>query len=86
MADKNLVDKSKWLVLGYLPVSLFSLRMTHATNKGGKTLLVPTPYAFKMTLIDACFRVFNENEAENKAKQVFDFIKSCEIRFNPPDT
>lgn len=86
MADKNLVDKSRWLILSYLPVSLFSLRMTHATNKGGKTLLVPTPYAFKMTLIDACFRVFGENEAESKARQVFDFIKSCEIRFNPPDT
>lgn len=74
----------KWLILKYLPVSLFSLRMTHATSKGGKTLLVPTPYAFKMTLIDACFRVFGENDAEIKARQIFDLIKDCEIRFSPP--
>ncbi len=86
MRDNNLEnhERGKWLILKYLPVSLFSLRMTHATSKGGKTLLIPTPYAFKMTLIDACFRVFNCTEAETKARQVFDIIKNCEIRFSPP--
>jgi len=86
MVEEKLIDRGmgEWLILGYLPVSLFSLRMTHATSKGGKTLLVPTPYSFKMTLIDACFRVFDGNNAENKARQLFDLIKNCEIRFNPP--
>lgn len=86
MVEEKLIDRGigKWLILSYLPVSLFSLRMTHATSKGGKTLLVPTPYAFKMTLIDACFRGFDENNAEIKARQVFDLIKGCEIRFSPP--
>ncbi len=86
MVEEKLIDRGigKWLILSYLPVSLFSLRMTHATSKGGKTLLVPTPYAFKMTLIDACFRVFDGNNAEIKARQVFDLIKGCEIRFSPP--
>lgn len=86
MVEEKLIDRGmgEWLILSYLPVSLFSLRMTHATNKGGKTLLVPTPYAFKMTLIDACFRVFDGNNAEIKARQVFDLIKNCEIKFSPP--
>lgn len=86
MVEEKLIDRGigKWLILSYLPVSLFSLRMTHATSKGGKTLLIPTPYAFKMTLIDACFRCFDENNAEIKARQVFDLIKGCEIRFSPP--
>jgi hypothetical protein len=86
MVENELIDHGigEWLILHYLPVSLFSLRMTHATSKGGKTLLVPTPYAFKMTMIDACFRVFEGGEAETKAKQVFDLIKGCEVRFSPP--
>lgn len=87
MSDLNnheSIQISDWLILRYLPVSLFSLRMTHATNKGGKTLLVPTPYAFKMTMIDTCFRAFIENDAEIKARNVFDLIKDRDIRFNPP--
>ncbi|MFH1897757.1 MAG: hypothetical protein ABH886_05900 [Candidatus Desantisbacteria bacterium] len=58
--------------------------MTHATSKGGKTLIVPTPYAFKMTLLDACFRAFEGGEAELKARGAFDLIKGCDIRFSPP--
>lgn len=84
MIAEKVIKDQKWLILKYLPVSLFSLRMTHATNKGGKTLLVATPYAFKMTMIDACFRVFDGNEAEKKARAVFDIIKNRVIRFNPP--
>lgn len=85
MAEEKPIDRGigEWLILSYLPVSLFSLRMTHATNKGGKTLLVPTPYAFKMTMIDACFRVFEAN-AEEKAGEVFNLIKGCDIKFSPP--
>ena len=73
-----------WLIARYRPVSLFSLRMTHATSKGGKTLVVPTPYAVKMALIDACFRRFDRSEALNRAREVFDWIKRCQVRFRPP--
>lgn len=77
-------SKGKWLIISYSPTSFFSLRMTHATSKGGKTLLVPTPYAIKIAFIDACFRMFNKNEAINKAKAVFDIVKGMEIRMRPP--
>lgn len=81
--DKVLLES--WLIANYRPTSLFSLRMTHATSKGGKTLLVPTPYAVKLALIDACFRLFPAAEAQEQARNVFELIKAREVRFRPPD-
>src|SRR5437867_5431790 len=75
---------TQWLRASYLPVSLFSLRMTHATSKGGKTLVLPTPYAIKMALIDASFRYWDGPDAEINARQLFDWIKSMEVRICPP--
>lgn len=75
---------ASWLILRYLPTALFSLRMTYATNKGGKTLLVPTPYAVKMALIDACFRMFDAHEAEARAKHVYGLVKDRPVRIGPP--
>lgn len=69
-----------WLVATYKPVSLFSLKMTLSTSSGGKTLLVPTPYAVKLAMVDAAFRVKGQEYAE----QVFSLIKDKKIRFNPP--
>ena len=46
----------EWLALTYQPVSPFSLRPSHSTSAGGKTLLVPTPYAIKLALIDTTIR------------------------------
>ncbi len=75
----------KWLVAAYQPVSLFSLRMTHATSKGGKTLVVPTPYVIKMALIDACFRRYPAAEALSRARGIFDVVKRRTVRFRPPE-
>ncbi len=77
--------EERWLVAGYRPTSFFSLRMTHATNKGGKTLLVPTPYCVKLALIDACFRKYGAAEALSKATAVYDMIKDRPVRFCPPE-
>lgn len=76
--------KSRWLIARYRPVSLFSLRSTYATSKGGKTLVVPTPYAHKMALIDAAFRAFPSESANRKAREVFDIVKWREVRMKPP--
>jgi len=73
-----------WLIAAYQPVTMFSLRMTHATSKGGKTLVAPTPYAIKMALLDACFRRFSATEANAKAHMVFDWLKGREVRLRPP--
>ncbi|KKM10695.1 hypothetical protein SY88_13190 [Clostridiales bacterium PH28_bin88] len=67
-------------MVNYKPVALFSLRTSQATSSGGKTLLVPTPYAYKMALVDAAFRI----SGREKAVIVFDSIKGRDIRFRPP--
>jgi hypothetical protein len=91
MRKAGLVPKAKraevppvWLIAAYRPVSLFSLRMTHATSKGGKTLVTPTPYVLKMSLLDACFRRFPAAEADSAAREVFGWIKDRAIHFRPP--
>ena len=76
--------EKSWLVTAFEPVCLFSLRMTNTTSKGGKTLLVPTPYSVKMALIDACFRAEDGNDAETSARHVFDLVKQRRVRFQPP--
>lgn len=71
---------ANWLVINYRPTTLFSLRMSHATSSGGKTLLVPTPYAFKLAMVDAAFRYSDLKHA----KQVFNILCQRSIRFQPP--
>jgi len=73
-----------WLIARFAPVSMFSLRSTYATSKGGKTLLVPTPYAVKLALIDACFRMYSGSAAEVEARRIFDLIKAQPVRVRPP--
>ena len=53
-----------WVVAEYEAVTLFSLRLSSATASGGKTLLVPTPFALKMALLDAACRALGVGEAE----------------------
>lgn len=73
--------KGQWLLIRYLPTALFSLRMTHATSKGGKTLLAPTPYAVKLAFVDACFRM----DDADLGSTVLQWLKGREIRFRPPE-
>ncbi len=41
-----------WLKASYQPTTLFSLRPSWATSSGGKSLLLPSPYAVKMAILD----------------------------------
>jgi len=54
-----------WVIADYQSVSLFSLKSALATSSGGKSLLVPTPYALKMGLLDAVYRVFGAGRARD---------------------
>ncbi|MCB0047789.1 MAG: hypothetical protein KDD92_20370 [Caldilineaceae bacterium] len=40
-----------WYITTYEPVALISLKMATATSTGGKSLLLPTPFAYKMALL-----------------------------------
>lgn len=73
--------KERWLVLDYRPTALFSLRTTYSTSSGGKTLLVPTPYAVKLAFVDASYRA----EGEALARRVFDLLCRRPVRLRPPE-
>ncbi len=45
-----------WTIAEYQPTSFFSLRPYTATTSGGKSLIVPTPFAVKMALLDVAIR------------------------------
>jgi hypothetical protein len=52
-----------WVVATYQSTSLFSLKPATATASGGRTLLVPTPYAVKMALLDVACRLIGVDAA-----------------------
>ena len=55
-----------WVIATYLPVALFSLRPSHTTASGGKTLLVPTAFAIKMALLGASLQLAGETEGQQR--------------------
>jgi hypothetical protein len=52
-----------WIAATYQSTSLFSLKPATATASGGRTLLVPTPYAVKMALLDVACRLVGQSTA-----------------------
>jgi hypothetical protein len=70
-----------WIVAQYLPVSFFSLKPAVATSSGGKTLLVPTPYALKMALLDAAIRSLGLAEGE----RLFPLLRDLSLHLEPPE-
>lgn len=46
-----------WLLAEYEATALFSLKPATATSSGGRTLLVPSPYAIKMAVLDVACKV-----------------------------
>jgi hypothetical protein len=45
-----------WIIADYEPVAAFGLRPSNTTSSGGKSLVIPTPYAIKMALMDRMIR------------------------------
>jgi len=69
-----------WLAVSYQPTSLFSLKMSKATNSAGKSLPVPSPYAVKMALLNAIITYGSLKTAKNN----FSLIRDLELRFSLP--
>lgn len=74
------VERS-WLVATYRPTAPFSLRTSTSTSSGGKTLFVPTPYAVKLSLVDAAIRA----GTVDRGRGVFDLVKARDVRLRPPE-
>jgi hypothetical protein len=69
-----------YLVAHYLPTALFSLKDSQATNAAGKTLLVPSPYAIKMALLDVAAGWRGAQNAQDELV----WLRSLEVRQSPP--
>jgi hypothetical protein len=70
-----------WHLATYQSVTLFSLRPANATTAGGKTLVTPTPYALKMALLNAVFRVYGIEQAE----ALFSRLRDLQVAARLPD-
>lgn len=70
-----------WLIAEYRPTSLFSLKPAWATSSGGKSLLLPTPYAVKMALLDVACR----SEGVANARDLWPTIAELQIALRGPD-
>ena len=69
-----------WLIARYLPVGLFSLKDSQATSTGGKSLLVPSPFAIRVALMDAALRA----EGVKQAEAVFRLVQHLKLALRPP--
>jgi hypothetical protein len=72
----------QWLVAVYQPVALFSLKSGEATSTGGKSLLVPTPFAIRTALLDVAIRVMGRDYGKREA---FEAIRSLRLALRPPE-
>lgn len=70
-----------WLISEYEAATLFSLKLSSATASGGKTLLVPTPYALKMALLDVACRTQGVAQIE----PVWSRLRDLAIAIKPAD-
>ncbi len=69
-----------WVIAEYEPITLFSLRPATATSSGGKSLLVPTPFAVKMALLDVAIRT----QGLSTGQFLFPQIRDLRIAVLPP--
>ncbi len=77
----GIAGPGRWLVAQYSPAAPFSLKLSLATSSMGKTLLVPTPYAIKMSLIDAGFRAGLQ---QSYCGELLRVLVETDVRIAPP--
>jgi hypothetical protein len=64
-----------WTIVRYQPTAFFSLKPHMATSSGGKTLIVPTPFAVKTALLDAAIRT----QGLPRGKAQFPLLRDLEV-------
>lgn len=70
-----------WTIATYEAVSLFSLKVATATSTGGKSMLLPTPFAYKMALLN----VVIQDVGVNRAQELWPMIRDCSMAINGPE-
>lgn len=69
-----------WMIAVYNATSLFTLKPATATASGGKTLLLPTPFAVKMALLDTACR----HDGLEAARTAWPWINALTLAILPP--
>lgn len=69
-----------WLQATYQPTTLFSLKPSWATSSGGKSLLLPSPYALKIALLDVAIRI----DGINQATTAWPWLRQLDIAIQLP--
>jgi len=70
-----------WTIITYQPVGLISLKLATATSTGGKALLLPTPFSFKMALLDVILR----DQGLEKGKQLWPAVRDAKLAVDGPE-
>lgn len=70
-----------WFVATYSPVSLISLKLATATSTGGKSLLLPTPYAYKMALLNAII----QDMGIDTGKATWNAVRDARVAIRGPE-
>jgi hypothetical protein len=69
-----------WVTAEYEATALFSLKPASATSSGGRTLLVPTPFAIKMAILNVVCLVDGVGQADD----VCEWLSGASVALNPP--
>lgn len=70
-----------WWITTYEPVAMFSLKAAAATSTGGKSLLLPTPFSFKMALLNTVIQL----EGIDAGTWLWPAIRDGKIAIHGPD-
>lgn len=73
-------QSDSWVVAPYVSTSFFTLKPASATSSGGKSLLIPTPFAVKMALLDVVIRT----GGASRGADLFPAIRDLKIALQPP--
>lgn len=69
-----------WYITTFQPVSLVSLKLSTATSTGGKALLWPTPFSFKMALLD----VIIKKEGVARGEAMWPLLRDGKVAIDGP--
>lgn len=69
-----------WIIVAFRPTTRWSLRTSMSTSSGGKALLVPTPYSFKLALVDAGIQRLGVQHGV----RLFEILRGRPLRISPP--
>ncbi len=66
----------------FQPTTLFSLKESNSTNKGAKSLFLPSPYSIKMAILNQAISIGGDlNKLESKKSKEFENIRDAKISF-----